>query len=95
MSLRLRIACRPVLGLAIRGRPIPIPEPTAVLIRHERLGLWLCNPWPDHPNPRRDWGEIRRAYRFHTITYARDLIDEQQLPATAVEIPLTQLALGR
>lgn len=95
MSLRLRVACRPILGLLIRGQPVPIPEPVAILVRHQRLGLWLRNPWPEQSDPRRDWGDIRQAYRFHSLRYAHDTINEQQIPATAVEIPLTQLTRGR
>jgi len=88
MSFRLRLACRPILGLLVRGEELPIPLPTAYVIRHNRLGTYLKHPWPDIVDVRRDWGQLKHAYRFHNGDYARRYVRDEQVPGTVVEIPL-------
>lgn len=88
MSLRLRLACRPIIGMFVTGKAIHIPIPTTHVIRHNRLGTYLIRPWPDTPDPRRDWGQLKRAYRFHSHTYAQQYVTDEKVPATVVDIPL-------
>lgn len=88
MSLRLRLACRPILGLLIRGEELSIPIPTTYVIRHNRLGTYLKHPWPDIVDVRRDWGKLKQAYRFHSGAYAQRYVQDEQVNGSVVEIPL-------
>lgn len=60
--LRLRMACRPVLGLLIRGRAVPVPVPVAYVLRDTRTGAYLSDPYGDRL--RMYSGRIDGAYRF-------------------------------
>ena len=70
--LRLWAACRPVLGLIIRGRPVLFPPTYYYLVRHPRFVLYLRRPYDESNDPRRVWGRLEHAYRFATATVAHD-----------------------
>lgn len=67
--LRLRIAFRPVLGLLIRGRAVPIPGPTCYVLRDRRSRGYVADPYGDRRGkrgrtPGNMTGKIGDAYRF-------------------------------
>ena len=63
--LRLRIACRPIIGLLIRGRAVPIPVPTVFVLRDRRSRGYVADPYGDRRGTRgRMTGKIGDAYRF-------------------------------
>ena len=61
--LRLRVACRPILGLFIRGRAVAIPVPTAYVLREPRIGVYVADPWADDRRSMYS-ARIGDAYRF-------------------------------
>lgn len=74
--LRMWAACRPVLGLFVRGRPIPFPPRYYYVIRHGRFALYLARPYDPTGHPRRDWQPLDRAWRFATRESADDMATE-------------------
>lgn len=87
-KIRLRMACRPLLGLLVRGQPIPPPpQPTPCVVQHPTTRLYWRNPWPHHLIATPEWGKREQAYRFHSYKYALDTLVEQGVTATVVEVP--------
>lgn len=85
--LRLRVACRPVLGLLIRGRPVAIPVPVAYVLRENRTGAYVANPWAD--DRRRQYsGRIGDAYRFTRPDLAERVAGEIGGRFTIVSVPI-------
>ena len=62
--LYCRTACRPILGLLIRGRAVPIPVRHAYLLRDLRTGAYVADPYGDGDRLRRYTRHRERAYRF-------------------------------
>lgn len=63
--IRLRIACRPIIGLLIRGRAVPIPVPTVFVLRERRSRAYVADPYGDRRGSRyRMTGKLGEAYRF-------------------------------
>lgn len=85
-KIRLRMACRPLLGLLVRGQPIPPPPPPVrYLVTNPTTHLYWRNPWPHHHVATPEWGKREQAYRFHSRTYALDTMTEQGVTAIVVE----------
>lgn len=62
--LRLRIACRPVLGILIRGRPVRVPPAVCFVLRDTRTGAYLADPYGTGDRRRQYSGHVGDAYRF-------------------------------
>ena len=85
--LRLRMACRPVLGLLIRGRPVAIPVPVAYVLREPRLGVYVADPWAD--DRRRMYSaRIIEAYRFPRADLAERVAGDIGGHFTIVAVPI-------
>ena len=86
--LRLRLACRPVLGLLIRGRAVAIPAPMAYVLREPRLGVYVADPWADD---RRSMYSARiiDAYRFPRADMAERVAGEIGGTFTIVTVPIS------
>ena len=73
--IRLRMACRPVLGLLIRGRAVPIPSRVGYVLRDTRTGAYVTDPYGT--DRRRFYsGRISDAYRFTRSDLAQRMADE-------------------
>ena len=73
--LRLRIACRPILGILIRGRAVHVSGPTFYVLRESLTGAYVADPYGT--DRRRLYsGRISDAYRFTRSDLARRLADE-------------------
>ena len=85
--LRLRLACRPVLGLLIRGRPVAIPVPVAYVLRENRIGVFVADPWAD--DRRRMYSaRISDAYRFTRPDLAERVAGDIGGRFTIVSVPI-------
>jgi hypothetical protein len=76
VSLRLRVACRPVLGLLIRGRAVPVPVPTCVVLRDRRTGAYVADPYGTGDRRGRYSTSVAGAYRFVREDLARRAADD-------------------
>lgn len=75
-TVRLWAACRPILGVFVRGRPIVFPARYYYVIRHPRFALYLARPYDPSGDPRRDWQRLDRAWRFVSHDAAEDIATE-------------------
>ena len=73
--IRLRVACRPILGLLIRGRAVRVTGPTFYVLRENLTGAYVADPYGT--DRRRMYsGRIGDAYRFTRADLARRVADE-------------------
>ena len=88
--IRLRMACRPVLGLLIRGRAVPIPRRVGYVLRDTRTGAYVTDPYGT--DRRRFYsGRISDAYRFTRSDLAERVADEIGGTLVVVAVPLSEL----
>lgn len=86
--LRLRIACRPILGLLIRGRAVPIPEPTYYVLRDRRSRGYVSDPYGDRRGSRYQMtGKLGDAYRFTRRDLAERVAGDIGGVLDVIEIP--------
>ena len=73
--LRLRIACRPILGLLIRGRAVHVSGPTFYVLRESLTGAFVVDPY-GIDRRRMYSARISDAYRFTRTDLARRVADD-------------------
>lgn len=88
MSLRLRVACRPVLGLLIRGRAVPVPVPICFVLRDRRTGAYVADPYDTGDRRGRYSRSVAGAYRFVREDLARRAADDMGGAYVVVEIEI-------
>lgn len=88
MSIRLRVACRPVLGLLIRGRAVPVPVPTCYVLRDRRTGGYVADPYGTGDRRGRYSRSVAGAYRFVREDLARRAADDMGGAYVVVEIEI-------
>ncbi len=88
MSIRLRVACRPVLGLLIRGRAVPVPVPTCYVLRDRRTGAYVADPYDTGNRRGRYSASVAGAYRFVREDLARRAADDMGGGYVVIEIEI-------
>lgn len=91
MSLRLRVACRPVLGLLIRGRAVAVPPRMFYVLRDRRTGGYVADPYSTGDRRRRYCRNTGDAYRFVRRDIAERAGDDMggvfEIVAVPIDVP--------
>jgi hypothetical protein len=88
MSLRLRVACRPILGLLVRGRAVPVPPQMFYVLRDRRTGAYVADPYRENVDRRRHYcRNTRDAYRFVRRDIAARAGDDLGGSYDVIELP--------
>jgi len=91
MSLRLRVACRPILGLLVRGRAVPIPPRMFYVLRDRRTGAFVADPYGTGDRRRRYCRNVRNGYRFVRRDIAERAGDDMggvfEIVAVPIDVP--------
>ena len=88
MSIRLRVACRPILGLLVRGRAVPVPVPTCYVLRDRRTGAYVADPYGTGDRRGQYSRSVAGAYRFVREDLARRAADDMGGTFDTVEIEI-------
>lgn len=90
MTFRTWLGCRPILGILVPKRYLPIgPREHWFLIRHDRANMFLRDPYGIKENagdPRSDWGTQKQAWRFPRPDLAQHVIDVYGWPGNITKV---------